>query len=310
MKVLALQGGGCLGYGQVLVLAELERRAGAPAGELFDLIGGTSVGSIIGAALATGIPAARIAEFFTQDAPEIFQSNLLNDAEALLRPKYAAEPLERGLQDLLHEATLADCQTKFIATSYDFASDRPVYFISYEQTRCTKDFIVIGKDSPMPLWQICRCSAAAQTYFPGYECLLPDGSSGLLLDGGNAGDNAPDALLAIEAIRFAGAELIKMLSLGSGDSAWTANPDSMVNPSKARAGLETIAILFSAGESAEVFKASRVPNVIHFRLSPDLGNGIAIDDAAACLTRIPPAVAALLADKSAMLDEFVPVDGK
>ena len=51
MKVLTIDGGGIRGLIPALVLAEIERRCDRPAGELFDLVAGTSTGAIIACAL-------------------------------------------------------------------------------------------------------------------------------------------------------------------------------------------------------------------------------------------------------------------
>lgn len=274
MRTLALQGGGVLGYGQSVILSNLEGVAHKPCAALFDLIGGTSVGSIIGAHLAAGISAQDLQGFFTSDAPKIFNGSFLNEIEELAGAKYSAAPIEAALQERLKDMTLADCKTKFVATAYDWATDRPVYFRSYEKSQQGKNWIVLGYDSPIKLWQVCRASSAAQSYFPAYQY-----EGMVLMDGGNTGDNAPDMLVATDATDFADVKDIEMLSLGAGDTKWNENPQSMVNPSVARAGLNTIKIVFSAGESADVYKASKLLKGKHYRISPDLGNGYAIDDA-------------------------------
>ena len=188
-------------------------------------------------------------------------------------PKYSADSLERALQAKLGNNKLSDCKTKFIATSYDWSTDRPVYFKSYEISSQNKNYIVIGYDSPILLWQICRASSAAQTYFPAFQY-----NGMVLIDGGNVGDNAPDVLVISEATSFSDITNIKMLSIGAGDTLWRESPSSMISPSLARAGIETINIVFSAGESSAVYKASRLLKDNYFRISPNLGNGYDIDD--------------------------------
>ena len=125
-----------------------------------------------------------------------------------------------------------------------------------------------------------------------------------LMDGGNTGDNAPDVLILSEILKGSDLADIKMLSIGAGNSKWTASPTSMVNPCVARAGLSTITIVFSAGEDAQVYKARRLLGDNYFRIVPDLGNGIAIDDAKGCLTLIPPAVQALFPAAYQVFDNF------
>ena len=54
-RVLVLKGGGVRGIIQLEALEILERFYNKPIYQIFDLIVGTSVGSIIGGILATGI---------------------------------------------------------------------------------------------------------------------------------------------------------------------------------------------------------------------------------------------------------------
>jgi len=274
MNALAIQGGGILGYGETIILANLENIAKKPCYSLFDIIGGTSIGSIIGACLSIGIPSSDIQTFFTTDAPNIFKGNILNDIEELWGAKYSAVSLEAALQSRLKDATLADCKTKLLITSYDWATDRPVYFKSYEKSSENKDWVIIGNDSPIKLWEVCRSSSAAQTYFPAYQY-----NNMVLMDGGNIGDNAPDVLVISEALDFVPISDLNMLSIGARDTNWDVSASSMINPSIAVAGLNTIKIVFSAGESSEVYKASKILKSKYNRIAPNLGNGYAIDDA-------------------------------
>lgn len=301
--ILACQGGGCLGLGQALTLAALEKRAGRPCSELFNMAAGSSVGFIIASCAACGVPAMAIVEFFIKYAPDIFKSSWLSEIEALAGPKYDPEALEQALQATLGAKTLANCKLRLIGTSYDYATDRIVRFDSGVVSSRDANEIIIGNDSTMPLWRMCRASSAAQTYFP--ACQI---GGMILIDGGNTGDNAPDMLALTEAIA-SGTKLedIRMLSLGSGDTAWKVDASEMVSPSPIRAGLETIKIVFAAGEDSQVSKARKLLGHAHYRLSPNLGDGIAIDDATACLSLIPPAVEMMLAKNGAILDDFSPV---
>jgi predicted acylesterase/phospholipase RssA len=69
---LAIDGGGILGLIPAMVLAEIEARSGRSAGELFDLVAGTSTGGIIACAVAVGIPAQKVANLYRQRGREIF----------------------------------------------------------------------------------------------------------------------------------------------------------------------------------------------------------------------------------------------
>ena len=304
MKTLNLQGGGCLGYGQTIILTELEKLADRPSYTLFDIIGGTSVGCIIGAHLSVGIPAETVTKFFTESAPNIFKKKWYSKLSMLWGAKYNPEQLELALKNLLGNKTLKDCKTKFIATSYDWVSDRPVYFKSYEKSSQTENYIIIGNDSDIKLWEVCRASAAAQTYFPAYKY-----KNMVLIDGGNASDNNPDMLILSETISHTNVHIrdIEMLSIGAGNTTWKASPNTMVNPCIAVAGLKTIDIVFSAGESAEVYKASNILKNTYNRLVPDLGDGFEIDDASEqTLNKLKDAADVVIQKQSDVLVKFIP----
>lgn len=64
MRILALQGGGIRGLITAVICEEIERKLGCPIARKFDLIAGTSAGSIVGAGLATGASASEVVEMF------------------------------------------------------------------------------------------------------------------------------------------------------------------------------------------------------------------------------------------------------
>ena len=62
--ILSLDGGGARGIYSAQVLAKIEDTTSTPISQCFDLIAGTSTGSIIAAAAAAGIPLTLIVELF------------------------------------------------------------------------------------------------------------------------------------------------------------------------------------------------------------------------------------------------------
>ena len=276
MKILALQGGGCRGKAQAVALRELELNGPTPLWQRFGLVGGTSVGAIIGAAVAIGLPMKSVNDFFDEAAPKIFARSAWNSLRQLWGAKYSSVMLEAALQNIFGTHTLADCKTKFICTAFDTASGRNVYFQNYGLTVNGADEIIFGADSPMmnfPLWQIVRASASAQTYFP--ACQIADMA---LIDGGNTGSAAPDMICLSEALEQ-GAPLaeIQILSLGTGAARWAGG--ALVNPGILQAGLATLNILFSGTNANEVWQAASVLGSNHCRLDPQLAQNYALDDA-------------------------------
>ena len=59
VRILAIDGGGIRGMIPAIVLAEIERRTGRRAADMFDLIAGTSTGGILACGLTR--PGARFA---------------------------------------------------------------------------------------------------------------------------------------------------------------------------------------------------------------------------------------------------------
>ena len=79
IKILSIDGGGIRGLIPAVVLAEIEKRTGKPASELFDLIAGTSTGGILALGLtcpaADGRPrysAERLIDLYQKEGNRIF----------------------------------------------------------------------------------------------------------------------------------------------------------------------------------------------------------------------------------------------
>jgi patatin-like phospholipase/acyl hydrolase len=72
-RVLSLDGGGAKGVYTLGVLREVEAMANAPLCEVFDLIFGTSTGSVIAALIALGYKIADIEELYFTIIPRIMK---------------------------------------------------------------------------------------------------------------------------------------------------------------------------------------------------------------------------------------------
>ena len=96
-RILALDGGGTRGIVTVAFLEQIESTLQAELGrgddfalsDYFDLIGGTSVGSILATQLAMGARVATIRKRFEEWAPQIFKPNLFGR----LSYRFGAGPL-------------------------------------------------------------------------------------------------------------------------------------------------------------------------------------------------------------------------
>src|SRR4051794_11838085 len=116
-QILALSGGGFLGLYTAEVLTRLERQAGRPIGQCFDLIAGTSVGGILAIGLALEVPAERMRDVFRMNGERIFSSRTrprwgwLDARRSLLSPKYDGTELRRTITEMIGAGTtLADAK--------------------------------------------------------------------------------------------------------------------------------------------------------------------------------------------------------
>ena len=79
-NILSLDGGGSKGVYSLGVLLEVEKQFGRPLCEVFDLIYGTSTGSIIASLIALGKPIEEIEKLYLNLIPKIMKHKRANNA--------------------------------------------------------------------------------------------------------------------------------------------------------------------------------------------------------------------------------------
>jgi predicted acylesterase/phospholipase RssA len=197
VKVLALDGGGIRGLIAARVLAEIERRCGHPASELFDLVAGTSTGAIIACALTRPEPLAaeRIARIYREEGPQIFHRSLLKritSADGYLDERYESDGLLASLRRHLGTARLADAQPAILLTAYDLERRRAVF---------------LRRDDDLSMVEAAHASSAAPSYFEPVRV-----GSATLVDGGVFATNP-----AMCAYAQTDGDLDLLVSLGTGE---------------------------------------------------------------------------------------------
>jgi len=118
-RVLSLDGGGAKGFYTLGVLKEIEAMVGRPLWECFDLIFGTSTGSIIAALLALGYRVDDIHKLYKQHVPAIMRRRRACGKSAALAHLAKA---------VFGDRTFADVNTGvgIVATRWEF--ERPMIF--------------------------------------------------------------------------------------------------------------------------------------------------------------------------------------
>ena len=169
-RILSLDGGGVRGIVAAKMLAKIEKEINQPLNEYFDLIVGTSTGSIVAAAIATGRSSEEIVEFFQNKSSIIFPYQSLFSLKriplilkyGISAPKYSDRGLIQVLRGALGETRLFDIGTspRLLIVSYDTIERNPIIFKSWRPDKAYGN---------VPLWEVCVSSASAPTYFPAHK---------------------------------------------------------------------------------------------------------------------------------------------
>lgn len=168
-RILSLDGGGIRGIVAATILAAIEKQISQPLNTYFNLIAGTSTGSILAAAIAKGRKSEEIIDMYKYKSPKIFPYRSLFSIKriplilkyGLSAPKFSNEGLIAVLKEVFGETKLFEIDSPLLLiVSYDTIEREPIIFKSWRQDK--------GYGNP-PLWEVCTCSASAPTYFPAYK---------------------------------------------------------------------------------------------------------------------------------------------
>ncbi len=234
-RILSLDGGGIRGVLTLQFLERVERLVKQRLGDrallcdYFDLIGGTSTGSIIAAGLACGMTVEALRELYEKIGASVFQPSglakyLPKSLQGKLAPKFPSEPLLSELNRRLGADTALGSDTirtglMIMTKRLDTGSPWPLN--NGGRGKYAK------QDGALPLTQIVRASTAAPTYFAPEKIVIQsrDGSAveGAFVDGGVTPFNDPALqllmLAALQGHGFCwpmGRDQLLIMSIGTG----------------------------------------------------------------------------------------------
>ena len=222
-NILSLSGGGYMGLYTAHILAHLEARSGRPLRESFDLIAGTSIGGILGIAVALGVPMARVAVHFEQSGPRIFSNRgaprhfgheMMDALRFVARAKYDNTELLKTITRICPEdLTMSKIPRRFLAPAVNLTLGQP-------HTFRTPHIPGHDKDNDLLVTDVALATSAAPTLFPLVEI---DGHH--FSDGGTYA-NAPDQIALHEAEILLGvpSDRINMLSIGTTTASYSFPP--------------------------------------------------------------------------------------
>jgi len=244
-RILALDGGGIRGALTLGFLQRIEDILRKQHGnsksfrlcDYFDLIGGTSTGSIIASCLAIGMSAGEIKNMYMELGDKIFGKKYkwwkIFEIDDLLKASYNEKPLEEQLQKVFGDIKLGDADKIktglcIVAKRADTNSVWPLinhpggkYFGSAD-----------GMNKDILLWKAVRASSAAPSYFlPQIIDVGGTLSEAAFVDGGvSMHNNAALLLLMVATLQGFpfrwqwGADNLLIVSVGTGMSRWKEIP--------------------------------------------------------------------------------------
>lgn len=297
-RILCIDGGGILGLIPAVILAEIEARAGKLAGQLFDLVAGTSTGGIIASAAAAGIPASRVVDLYRQRGREIFSKSLwhrLATGWGLWGPQYGAKGIEVALADVFGDLMLSDCTAELLVPAYDIGARAPLLFKSSKAREPRRNCF---------LRDVCRATSAAPTYFPPARIASQAGDMATLVDGGLYANN-PAALALPQAAKAGRLGEVFMVSLGTGDI----NQPYLYSDAKgwglAQWARPLIGCMFDGQSDVSSYGCGVLLGSRYVRLQPALAKEQAMDDVSETALETLGAVArGLIAERDAELDRI------
>jgi patatin-like phospholipase/acyl hydrolase len=247
-KILSLDGGGIRGAFTAAVLAEIETRLSCPIGDYFDLVAGTSTGGLIAVAVASGISAREIVDFYQNDGPSVFEPRpkyvparklqrlgmpaarwatskvapvALDD---VLQTKYLAGPLETALKRVFGDTLIGEItKSRLVIPAVDVTVGRTVVFKTPHLPNLTRD-------RHLKAVEVLRATTAAPSYFPHATI----SGLGAIVDGGLWANN-PSLVAYTEAMKirecarrdcdpkFESAD-VHILSIGTGEPRYCLRP--------------------------------------------------------------------------------------
>lgn len=203
IKILAIDGGGARGIIPAVVLDALERGVGerrgkkrVPVHKLFDVVAGTSTGSLITSMLTMPkagckrkiSSAAEIGDYYMGPAGKLFftrSKEYEKKAATGQIPAYPEESHIAGIQGAISSrARLGDARTNVALTVYNLVDEPPrTYTFTRWKARHGRDGTP-REDHEFPMWEVVRAASVFPGIFPGFTLRSIGGREYHPLDGG------------------------------------------------------------------------------------------------------------------------------
>ena len=311
-RILSIDGGGVRGLIPALILAEIEKRTEHRIYEQFDLVVGSSTGSILALGLTRPSNAdARKPAFAAQDIVRFYRDNSatifpysfapLRYLRRIFRPKYGPESIESAYALFFEDVQLQEALTNVVVPGYDIEDNRRLWFKSYSSAH-----------GNLLMRDLVRGATAAPTYLPPVRFAVQKHVAAkgyvALVDGALFANNpSQEALLFGQTIHGQDDKSVLLLSLGTGRStqkhsfeqAWGWGVLGWMDP--------LLDIAFSDPAVDEIMSRALEGHGSYFRMQVDLGvSSIALDDASPdAMQKLEVSAQDFIKQQSEMIDGIV-----
>ncbi|MBE7552838.1 MAG: patatin-like phospholipase family protein [Anaerolineales bacterium] len=205
-KVLCIDGGGVRGIYPAYILKRIEEVFAVRLHEIFDMVVGTSTGSIIASAIAVDYRLKDVVNIFEEKSRRIFRKTPFSFG-GVIASRYDRKELEDILKLALGSRTLSETKTRLVIPATDLVSGNVHVF----KSKYLDEFV---RDTDVKIADAVLASCAAPTYF---DPKTLGEASYMLADGGLWANN-PSMVALTEAIGKLGLgkNQVKILSVGTG----------------------------------------------------------------------------------------------
>lgn len=219
-RALVIDGGGLKGIIPATVCKKIEEKEGKAICKVFDLICGTSTGSVIGGTLAAGVKAANIAELYITKVPKFFTKRNRLLPKNWGKPEfYDRVPFMVELGEQTQYVSLSDVKTLFVSTAFNLCSKRTHFIHSddpCENIYSLTDVISWSAlSAALYFGKICVPGFIWSHFTPEGEEIRREGA--VFQDGGQGTQNSPVTVAVYEMLRRWRNEDMEVISLGCGD---------------------------------------------------------------------------------------------
>lgn len=170
--VLSLDGGGIRGYLSILLLERLEKERPGFINS-FDLFAGTSTGSIIAIALASGLTPTEVRSLYENKAKAIFHDSLFDNVRDLgftLGAKYGNKNLKKILTEYFGDGRLDDLEKRVLIASFDLDhTPKDKQEPRMWKAKFFHNYPGDDSDGCQRMVDVILRSSAAPFYFPSYQ---------------------------------------------------------------------------------------------------------------------------------------------